>query len=272
MAVDLPIGVFDSGVGGLTVVRALQTRLPAEDILYLGDTARVPYGTRSADTIRRYSTNNARYLMRRGCKAIVIACNTASSVATDDVRLLAQMPVIDVIEPVAAAVAARSVTGRVAVLGTRGTVRSDAYPRALRRHRPDLHVAQQACPLFVPLAEEGWDDGPIVEAIAHRYLDDLLAKERVDSIILGCTHYPILATPIARVVNAASPSPVQIFDSGRYTAETLAAVLDQRHLLRSDSSRGTLRVLVTDTPDSVVEVGGRFLGRPLEFIEHVDIS
>jgi glutamate racemase len=272
MAANLPIGVFDSGVGGLTVVRALQARLPAEDILYLGDTARVPYGTRSADTVRRYSVNNARHLLGHGCKAIVIACNTASSVATDAVRELARVPVIDVIEPVAAAVAASSTTGRIAVLGTRGTVRSEAYLRALRRHRAELHIVQRACPLFVPLAEEGWCAGSIVEAIAHEYLDDLLRTENVDSVILGCTHYPMLIAPIARVVSEMSATHTLIHDCGHHTADALAAELERLHLLAVSGKRGQLRVLVTDTPDSVFDVGSRFLGKSLENVEHVDIS
>ena len=190
------IGVFDSGVGGLTVVSALRQRLPGESILYLGDTARLPYGSKSPDTVTRYTRRNIEFLTERGVKAVVVACNTASALALPTSTCM-DVPTWGVIEPGARKAAAVS-RGRVGVIATEATVRSDAYPQALRAIRPDLEILSQACPLFVPLVEEGWHDDPVTEEVAERYLRPLL-DAGVDTLVLGCTHYPLLKPVLQRV-------------------------------------------------------------------------
>lgn len=192
------IGVFDSGVGGLTVVAELARELPNETILYLGDTARLPYGTKSPATVRRYTERNVAFLVGRGVKAVVVACNTASALALDHVAHSTTVPVWGVIEP-GAAFAAKLSRGRVGVIATAATVESDAYARALRAHRPELEIWSQACPLFVPLVEEGWQDDPVAKTVAERYLAPLIVAG-IDTLILGCTHYPLLRQTIAEVM------------------------------------------------------------------------
>jgi glutamate racemase len=269
-----PIGVFDSGVGGLTVLAALRSRLPGEQFLYLGDTARLPYGSKSPETVRRYARQAAGRLVERGVKLLVIACNTASAVAVDDLaRAFAPLPVLGVIEPGAEAACQASVTGHVLVTGTEGTVTGGAYQRALLGRRPDLKIDAVACPLFVSLAEEGWTDGPIAEAVARRYLEIELAgpaRTRVDTIVLGCTHFPVLRGVIERV---AGPG-VNLVDSARTTAEAVAAALHARALLADDrASAGAVRFLATDAPERFARVGGVFLGAPIQVadVELVDL-
>lgn len=271
---DAPVGVFDSGVGGLTVLRALLEVLPGEDFLYLGDTARLPYGTKSAESIRRYALQAAAALRRRGVKCLVVACNTASAVALDALTAeFAPVPVLGVVEPGAAAACAATRSGRIAVVATESTVRGGAYQAAIRRMRPDAVVAARACPLFVALAEEGWTEGPVVEAVVHRYLDDLFGSDpatRPDTLVLGCTHFPVLAPAIHRVLGAG----VAIVDSAATTAVALARALDQGGLRRPGATgRGTVRLLATDGAERFARVGGTFLGRPLEAadVEVVDL-
>jgi glutamate racemase len=255
------IGVFDSGVGGLTVVSALRQRLPGESILYLGDTARLPYGSKSPATVTRYTRRNVDFLLARGVKAIVIACNTASALALPE--LDSPVPTWGVIAPGAAKAAAVS-RGRVGVIATAATVRSGAYTAALHRERADLAVESQACPLFVPLVEEGWVDDAITEEIAGRYLAPLLAA-RIDTLVLGCTHYPLLSSVLARV---AGPG-VTLVDSAAAVAESVAHGLAERNL---DSHQGTpsLRLCVTDGGDSFQQLAGRILG-PGASLEWVDV-
>lgn len=217
------IGVFDSGVGGLTVVSALRRRLPGESILYLGDTARLPYGSKSPDTVTRYTRRNIEFLAERGVKAVVVACNTASALALPNLDMHG-LPTWGVIEPGARKAAAVS-RGRVGVIATEATVRSDAYAKALRAVRPDLEILSRACPLFVPLVEEGWHDDPVTEQVAERYLRPLL-DAGVDTLVLGCTHYPLLKPVLQRV---AGPD-VTLVDSAEAVAEMVAAGLAERHL------------------------------------------
>jgi glutamate racemase len=263
-----PIGVFDSGVGGLTVVAALRRRLPRESILYLGDTARLPYGSKSPETVTRYTRRNIEFLVERGVKAVVVACNTASALALEHVHLDG-MPLWGVIEP-GARRAAEVSRGRVGVIATEATVRSDAYPRALRRLRPDLAVVSRACPLFVPLVEEGWhDDDEVTTRIAERYLAPLLEAE-IDTLVLGCTHYPLLKAVLARVAGPA----VTLVDSAEAVAEVVAQGLAEAGLARADSSPGlaTQHLCVTDGGESFKLVAGRILGDPnlpLEWVEVV---
>ncbi len=213
-----PIGVFDSGVGGLTVVAAVRRRLPDESIVYLGDTARLPYGTKSPDTVLRYTQRNISFLLERGVKGIVVACNTASALALD--ALEAPVPVWGVIEP-GAEKAARLSAGRVGVVATESTIRSDAYRRALLERRPDLEVVSQACPLFVPLVEEGWYDDPVTVQVAKRYLGPLVERG-IDTLVLGCTHYPLLAPALARIVGPG----IELVDSAESVADAVAHGLD----------------------------------------------
>ena len=250
-----PIGVFDSGIGGLTVLAALRQRLPAEDLLYLGDTARVPYGTRSPATVERYSLRVAGHLVRCGVKALVVACNTASTWALGPLRAALEprgIPVLGVIEPGARLAAARSTGGRVGVIGTEGTVRGGVYPRTLDALRPGLTVRAVACPLFVALAEEGWTDGEVARLTAEAYLAPL--RGEVDTLILGCTHYPLLRGPIA----AALPG-VLLIDSAAAVADVTAARLSEAGLARAGAGPGRVRYLVTDNPERFQAVGARFL-------------
>ena len=270
-----PVGVFDSGVGGLTVLRALREALPAESFLYLGDTARLPYGTKSAHTVVRYALQAADVLVARGIKCLVVACNTASAAALPAMRArYAQLPVIGVVEPGARAACAASASGRMAVLATESTVRGGAYQEAIARIRPDSQVWAIACGLFVALAEEGWVEGPIAAQVALRYLEPLRAQAAnpVDTLVLGCTHFPVLKSVIAA---AAGPA-VQIVDSAATTAAAVRAELTQRSLLQSPDERAAsaprLHFLATDGLERFASVGGRFLGAPLsaDSLELVD--
>jgi glutamate racemase len=275
MTDERAIGVFDSGVGGLTVLDALRSRLPGEQFMYLGDTARLPYGSKSPETVRRYARQAAGRLVERGVKLLVIACNTASAVAVDDLaEAFAPLPVLGVIEPGAEAACAASVTGHVLVTATEGTVKGGAYQRALLGRRPDLKVDAVACPLFVALAEEGWTEGPIAEAVARRYLEIELAgpqRTRVDTVVLGCTHFPVLRKVIERVCGPG----VNLVDSAQTTAEAVAAALHARGLLagarRPNST--VVRYLATDAPERFARVGGVFLGAPIQLadVELVDL-
>ena len=263
---DLPIGVFDSGVGGLTVVRAIRALMPGEDLLYLGDTARVPYGTRSPETVDRYAQRVAGHLTRRGIKALVVACNTATTYALEGLISEGErrgIPVIGVITPgVQAAIAACH--SHVGVIGTEGTILGGEYARQLAEIAPDLKVSSVACPLFVSLAEEGWTDGEVSRLVAERYLAPL--QQGPDTLILGCTHYPLLSDAIA----AALPG-VTLVDSAHSTARALAATLRAANLL-SNSSRGETHFLVTDNRQRFIEVGTRFFGEPPHPTELVDLD
>jgi glutamate racemase len=253
--VNAPIGVFDSGVGGLTVLRALLGALPAEDFLYLGDTARLPYGTKSPDTVARYSVRAASALVDRGIKALVVACNTASATALPALReTFPTLPVIGVIEPGAQAACEASSNGRIAVLATEGTVKGGAYQRAILALRPGAHVTQVAAQVFVALAEEGWSEGAAVDAVTERYLAHLDA--RVDTVVLGCTHFPLLAAAITRQLGPTR----RVVDSAATTARATAAELAARGLRAASARTGNVRLLATDSPERFARVGARFLG------------
>jgi glutamate racemase len=269
-----PIGVFDSGVGGLTVLRALLERLPNEDFVYLGDTARLPYGTKSPGSIRQYSLQAARLLQQRNVKCLVVACNTASAIALDPLKEeFAPVPVIGVLEPGAAAACRATRRGRIAVLATESTVRGGAYQAAIARRLPQAVVTARACPLFVALAEEGWVDGPVVDGVIHRYLDDVFRdgaeSTHPDTLLLGCTHFPVLAPSIARILG----TDVAIVDSAATTASALADVLETHALARGEQRRGTITLLATDSSERFARVGAVFLGRPLAAgdVETVDL-
>ena len=280
-----PIGIFDSGLGGLTVARAVAQRLPNERIAYLGDTARVPYGTKSAATVSRYARECAAFLRSLDIKALVIACNTASSLAMEELKRYLEpqrIPLLGVIEP--GAVEACRVTrhGRIGVIGTPATIRSGAYERAIATIRPDIAVASAACPLFVPLAEEGWTDpdDPVGRAIARRYLDPLV-RQRIDTLILGCTHYPLLSDVIAAAVGEAS-SPIAaeeaashdiaLVDGSVAVAHDLARLLSREGLEAPAASSPLHAWYVTDDPQRFRDVGVRFLGHAIEGPELADLS
>jgi glutamate racemase len=269
---DAAIGVFDSGVGGLTVLRSLRERLPRERFVYLGDTARLPYGTKSPESIRRYSIQAAGILRARGIKCLVVACNTASAVALEALReRFAPLPLLGVLEPGAIAACRATRNGRIAVIATEGTVRGGAYQAAIRRCRPDAQVLARACPLFVALAEEGWTDDGIVEAVAHRYLDGLFHGDQApDTLVLGCTHFPVFAPVLARLLGPG----VTIVDSAGTTAEALAALLAGRGLQAAATATGGFSLLATDGAERFARVGSVFLGRAVAAadVELVDIA
>ncbi|OGR36742.1 MAG: glutamate racemase [Desulfovibrionales bacterium GWA2_65_9] len=281
---NLPIGVFDSGVGGLTVLRALRRALPAENFLYLGDTARLPYGTKSGATVARYALQTTRVLVDIGVKMLVVACNTASSVAMPGLaEAYPGLPCTGVIEPGAAAACLSAPRGRIAVIATGGTVRGAAYQAAILRRLPEATIATRPAQLFVSLAEEGWIDGQVVTDIARRYLDPLMAEfpeGGPDCLVLGCTHFPVLAQAIQGVL----PSGVCLIDSAETTANWVAEELGARGLLRPDHRQGgdgtgavtgavtgsvtglvtgSVRFFATDDPDRFARVGEIFLGEPL---------
>ncbi|OYW06468.1 MAG: glutamate racemase [Acidobacteria bacterium 37-65-4] len=258
MSAGRPIGVFDSGVGGLTVVAELRRRMPWQDILYFGDTARVPYGNKSPQTVLRYSLEIGRFLVDQGISHLVVACNTSSAVALETLDREMPVPVLGMIEPGARAAAAGTRNGRVGLVDTRGTVASDAYPRAVRKIRPDIQVYSQACPLFVPLVEEGWTDGPVALEVAHRYLDTLLAQG-VDTLILGCTHYPVLI-PVLRQVTGPG---VALLSSAQAAVHALQEMLPTEDGQRGRSRMGRFRCFVTDAGTHFTEIGERILGEPI---------
>ncbi len=258
-----PIGIFDSGVGGLTVLRALVERLPQEDFLYLGDTARLPYGTKSAGTVQRYAVNAARHLVGQGISLLVVACNTASSYALDAVREACSIPVVGVVEPGVRAVLATGAR-RIGVIGTEGTIRSEAYQRELARCTGGVDTRATACPLFVPLAEEGWGDHPVTDAVAAHYLAPLL-DWGVEAIVLGCTHYPLLVPSLQRVVGPG----VRLVDSASSVA---AAVVADHHGQRAGCGSGRVVVELTDGSDHFRNVARAILGRDPEHLELVDVD
>jgi len=270
--VDRPIGVFDSGVGGLTVLRALRGTLPREHLLYLGDTARVPYGTKSAASVTRYALQAAHALVQRDIKLLVIACNTASAVALDALTLHHEgVPVIGVVRPGAEAACRVSATGRIAVIATESTVRGGAYQDAIQALRPSARVTARACSLFVALAEEGWVDGPLVEGVAARYLrPDFEAPERdrPDALVLGCTHFPALAPAITNVVG----SGVVLVDSAATTASAVEGLLARSGLGRGEG-HGEVRFLATDGAERFRRVGERFFGEEIrsDAVELIDL-
>jgi glutamate racemase len=269
---QLPIGVFDSGIGGLTVLKALVEKLPSENFLYLGDTARLPYGTKTAATVERYALQAVDELIRRGVKAVVVACNTASAAALPALAAAhPELPVIGVIEPGAAAAVAATRSGRIAVLATEGTVRGGAYQRAIHALRASAQVSAVPATLFVALAEEGWTQGEVALATTQRYLAPLFAKADLapDVLLLGCTHFP----PLAGVISEVAGSGVRIVDSAITTAEALAQLLSARGLGAGNGGAGSARFLVTDGEDRFARVGPVFFGRVIAAgqVERIDL-
>jgi len=266
---DSPIGVFDSGVGGLTVLKAIQEEMPNENLVYLGDTARLPYGTKSPASIERYAIQAAAKLQDQGIKLLVVACNTASAVALDALRKkLAPLPVVGVVEPGATAAVGAHLGGKHLVLATEATVRLGAYRNAILERDPDATVREQACEMLVSLAEEGWSDGEIARAIVRRYLDEADGTS-LDTIILGCTHFPLLK----RAIREVAEDNVTLVDSASTTADVVRKVLEAGGATRGEESPGSLRLLATDGATRFARVGGQFLGHDLSYsdVEVVDL-
>jgi glutamate racemase len=263
------IGVFDSGFGGLTVLRELRNVLPAANYLYFGDTAHLPYGAKSVRTVAKYAIASAHFLEQHGIEMLVVACNTATALALDDITAAVRVPVVGVIEPGAQRAAAISQTKKAVVIATDATVSSHAYQRAL--HQFGMEATEKACPLFVPLVEEGWVEHPVTEQVAHIYIDQVF-KDRADVeqngadvLVLGCTHYPLLRPLLRRVV----PEHVEIVDSAESTAAKVVEILGKES---GRGNPGNLRYYATDSIEKFQRLGGKFLGQPIENIELVDIE
>ena len=262
-----PIGVFDSGIGGLTVVRELIRQLPNESIIYFGDTARVPYGPKGPDTVLRYSREITEFLKGQGIKAMVIACNTATAHALAALRAENDLPIIGVIEPGARAAARATTGGRIGVIGTYGTVNSGAYEKAILAEAPGAHVTSIACPLFVPLAEEGWLDTEATSLIAREYLSPLV-DAKIDTLVLGCTHYPLLKRVIGKTVGRE----VRLIDSAEETAAETGKVLCEKGLAHPETHDARYRFIASDAPEQFLRVGQRFLGASIDRVETVTLG
>ena len=259
---DRPIGVFDSGVGGLTVLKALKELLPSENLIYFGDTARVPYGTKSPRTIIRYSLENTKLLMSFDVKMVVVACNTSSSYALEILKSEFPFPVIGVIRPGAKLAVRRSRSGRIGVIGTEATIKSGAYRKAIVSVNPFAEVYEKACPLFVPLIEEGWLDDPITEEVAKRYLNSLL-KRKIDTLVLGCTHYPLIKGILKRICG----EEVELIDSAEAVAEEVCRVLPAKR----EDGVGAVRILVSDKTERFERVAKMIMGESIS-IEEVSVD
>jgi glutamate racemase len=265
-AAQSPIGIFDSGIGGLTVFASVRRRLPHESLLYLGDTARVPYGTKSAETVIRYARECSDFLALRGVKAVVVACNTASAYALPDLAAHLKVPVLGVVEPGCVAALEASQGGVIGVIGTSGTIGSNAYGSMLKNLNPAVRVVSRACPLFVPLVEEGWIDNDVARAAAQRYLSGM-KSEGIDTLILGCTHYPLLKGVIAEKMD----DDVALVDSADATAAALEKLLQARNMAAKLSSSPVHHLYVTDLPARFEAIAHRFLEGDLPQVSRVDL-
>lgn len=262
------IGIFDSGIGGLTVLKEIINAMPGEDTIYLGDTARVPYGTKSAETVTKYSFENAHFLLKFNIKLLVVACNTASAYCLPQLKKALQIPVVGVIEPGAKKAVEITKTKRIGVIGTEGTIKSGAYFDAIKSIDSSIAVFTQPCPLFVPLAEEGWTNNQIAHLTAKIYLNDI-KKNWIDTLILGCTHYPLLKEVISEVMG----NKTTLIDSGHETAAEVFRCLAEKNLIKTISSKeSSHRFFVTDSPDRFKQVGSRFMGTSLRNIELINLE
>jgi glutamate racemase len=267
MEKEKPIGVFDSGIGGLTVVKRIASYLPLEDIVYFGDTARVPYGSKSNGTVIDYGLQDARFLMNKNIKALVVACNTVSSVALDELKKTFDIPIIGMIEPGARMASLESKNKKIGVIGTRSTISNQAYSKKIKRNDPSIHVFERACPLFVPLAEEGWIKHKATYEIAEEYLREF-SKIGIDTLVLGCTHYPILAEAIQTVVG----KEVKLIDSGIAAAESVKEELERCNLLTNKFALGNQSFFVSDIPMKFKELAELFLGKAISDVQKIDIE
>jgi glutamate racemase len=255
---DNAIGLFDSGIGGLTVLQKVIEMLPTENTIYLGDTARAPYGTKSVETVVRYSFENTEFLIEKGVKLVVVACNTSTALALEALREKLNVPLIGVIEPGVRKALLISKNKKIGVIGTEATIQSGAYTKVLKTNGGNIEVYSRACPLFVPLVEEGWTDNGVASMTVKTYLGSL-KKSGIDTLILGCTHYPLLKTAIRNFMG----STVQLVDSAQEIAKEVGEVLKKQSLARREG-KGNHSFFVTDAPDRFIKVGGRFLGDKVE--------
>lgn len=267
MSDSRPIGLFDSGVGGLTVVHEVMKVLPDEQIIYFGDTARVPYGTKSARVVQGFALQDARFLLQFDVKLIVVACHTASSVALELLQQTFSLPILGVIEPGVHAALAATRNGKIGVIGTRGTISSGTYQRLFAEANPKIQIHGQVCPLFVPLAEEGWLDAPVTHEIARIYLAPLI-DQKIDTLILGCTHYPLLKS----VIQTVTGPDVRLIDSAEETARAIVHKLRDEGLQNLSKIKPAHRFMVSDIPHQFREVGERFLGCRLDSLDRVDLE
>jgi glutamate racemase len=253
-----PIGVFDSGIGGLTVVRALMEELPSENIVYFGDTARVPYGVKSVETITRYATEITAFLLDKKVKALIVACNTMAAVAFQAIEILSPVPLLGVVEAGAKRAVLQTQNKRVGIIGTPTTIASNAYPNAISTYDPGIKVFSQSCPLFVPLVEEGWLDHQATRLTAEEYLGPLMT-ENIDTLVLACTHYPLLKPLLREVLG----NRIQLVDSAETISKQTRELFGEKHLLNREGKPPEYRFYVTDAPERFREVGERFLGQAL---------
>ena len=262
-----PIGVFDSGIGGLTVLKEIFRVLPDESTIYLGDTARVPYGIRSPETVMRYSFENTRFLVSKGIKLLVIACNTASSISLTEIKKKMSIPVIGVIEPGANAAVKSTRNEKIGIIGTEATIRSSSYKKAIRAIDSGAEVFGLPCPLFVPLVEEGWTEGKIAVMVAEKYLKGIKNKG-IDTLVLGCTHYPLLKSVVSEVMG----SDIRLIDSAVETAKSIKEILKSKGIERKSKARPLREIYVTDSPERFIKVGERFLEQKIKHIEKIDVG
>lgn len=262
-----PIGVFDSGIGGLTVLQEIMEKLPGEDIIYFGDTARIPYGTRSKETVVKYAFQCIKFLMKRDIKAIVIACNTATAYALEEAKKNFDIPIIGVIEPGANGAISATKNNKIGVIGTAGTINSESYQKRIRRLLPSSEVIGISCPLFVPIVEEGWEDTEVAFITAEKYLQEL-KEHRIDTLVLGCTHYPILRYTISEVMG----EEVNLVNPAYETAEAAKNLLKEYNLLSDKIDGGKYEFYVSDDPEKFRRLGGNFLRKEIKSVKKVNIE
>jgi len=262
-----PIGIFDSGIGGLTVAKSIFEQLPSEDVIYLGDTARLPYGTKSRETVILYSIECVKFLLKKKVKMIVVACNTASSVAIPFLKKITKIPVIGVIEPGSFAAVNNSKNNKIGVIGTHGTIKSGAYDYNIQKLNKRIKVFSQPCSLFVQLAEDGWIDNKVTELVCREYLNPLKNKN-IDTVILGCTHYPVLKKSIQKTLG----NKIKLIDSGHETAKEVKSILNKKNLTNNTNKKGTHKFFVTDFPNKFKEISETFLSKKISDVKKIKIN
>lgn len=262
-----PVAVFDSGIGGLTVLKEIMEQLPGEDIVYFGDTARIPYGTRSKETVVKYVVQSFNFLMTKNIKAIVVACNTASSLALEEVKEQFDLPIIGVVEPGAKAAIATTKNNSIGIIGTEGTINSNAYQRKIRKVLPSSEIIGVSCPLFVPIVEEGWENSDVAYVAAQKYLIEL-KEHNIDTLVLGCTHYPALRYTIGKVLG----DKVILVNPAYETAKVTKNILKEQGLLNEKLDGGTYKYYVSDDPDKFKRIGGNIIRKDIGLVEKVNIE
>lgn len=262
-----PVAVFDSGIGGLTVLKEIMEQLPGEDIVYFGDTARIPYGTRSKETVVKYVAQSFNFLMTKNIKSIVVACNTASSLALEEVKEQFDLPIIGVVEPGAKAAIATTKNNSIGIIGTEGTINSNAYQRKIRKVLPSAEIIGVSCPLFVPIVEEGWENSDVAYVAAQKYLIEL-KEHNIDTLVLGCTHYPALRYTIGKVLG----DKVVLVNPAYETAKVTKNILKEQGLLNEKLDGGTYKYYVSDDPDKFKRIGGNIIRKDIGLVEKVNIE